>query len=325
MPSRGMTGLRIDVWDGRISACHPSALSPCRLCGRATSAVEYDETTDTISEEAPMYATVNSVRLAYRDRGQGRPIVLLLIHGFPLDHRMWDAQLAGLADQARVIAPDLRGFGRSAAALAGPLTMDQHADDLAGLLDHLAIERAVVAGLSMGGYIAFAFWRRHRERVQGLVLADTRAERDSPQAQANRDASAVKVREAGVAALAGDMLPRLLAPATLAPASLAQPRLVERMRAMMADQPADTVIAALAGLRDRPDSRPTLPTVAVPTLVLAGEHDALTPPADASAMAAAIPGARLVAIPGAGHMGPLEKPRAVNAALRGFLREVETK
>jgi pimeloyl-ACP methyl ester carboxylesterase len=267
-----------------------------------------------------MYATVNGARLAYRDRGQGRPAALLLIHGFPLDHRMWAAQLAGLSEQARVIAPDLRGFGRSAAAPAGPLTMDQHADDLAGLLDALGVGRAVVAGLSMGGYVAFAFWRRHRERVAALVLADTRAEGDSPQAQANRDASAAKVRAAGVAAIAGDMLPRLLAPA-----SLANPRLVERMRTMMADQPAQTVIAALSGLRDREDSRPTLPTITVPTLVLVGEHDVLTPPAAAMAMAAAVPGARLVVIPGTGHMSPMENPRVVNAALRNFQRAVEAK
>lgn len=264
-----------------------------------------------------MNVTVNGTRLAYRDRGQGRPIALLLIHGFPLDHRMWAAQLAGLSEQARVIAPDLRGFGRSAAALAGPLTMDQHADDLAALLDHLGVGRAVVAGLSMGGYVAFAFWRRHRARVQALVLADTRAEGDSPPAQANRDASAAKVRAAGVAAIAGDMLPRLLAPA-----SLANPRLVERLRAMMTDQPAETVIAALGGLRDRADSRPMLPTITAATLVLVGEQDALTPPADAIAMAAGIPAARLVVIPGAGHMSPLENPRAVNAALRRFLRAV---
>lgn len=264
-----------------------------------------------------MVVTVNGVRLACRERGRGRPITLLLIHGFPLDHRMWDAQAVGLADQARVIAPDLRGFGRSAAAVAGPLTMDQHADDLAGLLDALKIGRAVVAGLSMGGYIALAFWRRHRARVQALVLADTRAEADAPPAQANRDAAAAKVRATGVAAIVEDMLPRLLAPA-----NLARPRLADRLRAMMMEQPAEMVIAALAGLRDRPDSRPTLPTIAAPTLVLVGEHDALTPPADATALAAAIPTARLVVIPAAGHMSPLENPRAVNAALRVFLREL---
>ncbi len=267
-----------------------------------------------------MYVTVNGVRLACYDRGQGQATALLLIHGFPLDHRMWAAQLGGLSAQARVIAPDLRGFGRSAAAPPGPLTMEQHADDLAALLDHLGIGRAVVGGLSMGGYIAFAFWRRHRERVAALVLADTRAEPDSPQAQANRDASAAKVRLADVGAIAGDMLPRLLAPA-----SLAAPRLAERMRTMMMSQSAETVIAALGGLRDRADSCPTLPTITVPTLVLVGDQDALTPPADAVTMVAGIPAAHLVVIPGAGHMSPLENPRAVNAALRRSLREVETR
>ena len=154
-------------------------------------------------------------------------------------------------------------------------------------------QRAVVAGLSMGGYIAFAFWRRHRERVQALVLLDTRAEPDAPQAKANRDAAAIKVRQAGSAAIAGEMLPRLLAPA-----NLSNQRIVERAQTMMAEQPVEGVAGALAGLRDRADSRPTLPTISVPTLVLVGEHDVLTPPADAAAMAAAIPGAHVVVIPG---------------------------
>ena len=237
-----------------------------------------------------MDTTLNGVRIAYHDRGRRHGTALLLIHGFPLDHRMWASQLVGLSADVRVIAPDLRGFGRSAAphpleVTPGPLTMEQHADDLAALLDHLAVERAVVAGLSMGGYIAFAFWRRHRERVQALVLLDTRAEPDAPQARANRDAAAVKVRQAGSAAIAGEMLPRLLAPA-----NLSNQRIADRVLTMMAEQPVEGVAGALAGLRDRADSRPTLPTISVPTLVLVGEHDALTPPADAAAMAAAIPG-----------------------------------
>ncbi len=264
-----------------------------------------------------MIVTMNGARLACWERGRRHPTALLLIHGFPLDHRMWAAQLDGLSAHAHVIAADLRGFGRSSAMWARPLTMDQHADDLATLLDHLGIGRAVVAGLSMGGYVAFAFWRRHRSRVQALVLADTRAEADSPQARGQRDAAAMRVREAGVAALAEEMLPRLLAPA-----NLANPRLVAAMRAMMSAQPAETVIAALAGLRDRPDSRTTLPTIAVPALVLVGEHDVLTPPADAATLAAGIPNARLEVIPAAGHMSPLENPRAVNAALRRFLATV---
>jgi 3-oxoadipate enol-lactonase len=271
-----------------------------------------------------MDTIVNGVRIAYHDRGQLHGTALLLIHGFPLDHRMWAPQLAGLSADVRVIAPDLRGFGRSAAPTAaplevtpGPLTMEQHADDLAALLDHLAIERAIVAGLSMGGYIAFAFWRRHPERVQALVLLDTRAELDAPQARANRDAAAVKVRQAGSAAIAGEMLPRLLAPA-----NLSNRRIADRALTMMAEQPVEGVAGALAGLRDRADSRPTLPTISVPTLVLVGEHDALTPPADAAAMAAAIPGARLVVVPRAGHLSTLENPRAINGAMRAFVRKI---
>lgn len=263
-----------------------------------------------------MDATLNGTRISYHDRGRAHDTALLLVHGFPLDHGMWAAQLRGLSDQVRVIAPDLRGCGRSAAA-AGLLSMEQHADDLAALLDHLGIGRAVVAGLSMGGYIAFAFWRRHPQRVRALALLDTRAEPDSPQAKANRDAAAAKVRAAGVGAVADDMLPRLLAPVNLGDAHIAGP-----VRTMMARQPAEGVIGALAGLRDRLDSRPTLPTITVPALVLVGEQDALTPPADARAMAAGISDARLVVIPQAGHLSPCENPRAVNAALRRFLSDL---
>ncbi len=263
-----------------------------------------------------MYVTSNGVRLACYQRGQGRDPVLLLIHGFPLDHRLWQAQLSGLAAQAWVIAPDLRGFGRSELGTA-PLTMEQHADDMAALLDQLGVAQAVVAGLSMGGYIAFGFWRRHQARVRGLVLADTRAEPDSAVARAGRDAAAQRVQEVGAAAFAEEMLPRLLAPANLSAL-----RIAAAAQAMMAAQPVPGILAALAGLRDREDSRPTLPTINVPTLVVVGEEDSLTPPSDAAAMARAIPGARLVTIPGAGHLSPMENPRAFNAALRAFLCEV---
>ena len=261
-----------------------------------------------------MLAQVNGLRLAYGDRGREHERVLLLVHGFPLDRRLWAAQVGALATMTRVITPDLRGHGKSE-IVPGPFTMDQHADDLAVLLDRLKIRRAVVAGLSMGGYVAFAFWRRYPARVQGLILADTRAEPDSASARAGRDAAMDRVQQTGAAAYADEMLPRLLAPD-----SLADGKIAGAARKMMAEQPVEGIVGALGGLRDRADSRPTLPTITVPTLVIAGEADAITPPADARAMAAAIPGARLVVIPKAGHLSPLENPRAFNTAVRAFLR-----
>jgi 3-oxoadipate enol-lactonase len=263
-----------------------------------------------------VFATVNGIRMAYSDRGKGHEGTLLLVHGFPLDRRLWSSQLSGLASQVRVVAPDLRGHGRSDVP-PGPYTMEGHADDLAVLLDHLKIRRAVVAGLSMGGYVAFAFWRRHPERVRALILADTRAEPDSVVARAGRDAAIAQVQQAGAAAYVEEMLPRLLAPG-----SLANPAIAGVAREIMAAQPVAGIVGALGGLRDRADSRPTLPTITVPTLVLAGEADALTPPSDGQAMAAVIPGAHLTRIPAAGHLSPLENPRAFNSAVRAFLRNL---
>jgi len=262
-----------------------------------------------------MFAKINGVRLAYSDRGRDHTTTLLLVHGFPLDQRLWSAQLRSFSSIIRVVAPDLRGHGKS--QVSGPYSMEQHADDLVALLDHLKIERAVVTGLSMGGYIAFAFWRRHPARVRALILTDTRAEPDSVVARANRDAAIVKVQQAGVAAYAEEMLPRLLAPV-----SLVDIKIVGAAHAMMASQPVAGIIGDLESLRDRPDSRSTLPTISVPTLVVAGDQDVLTPPADARAMAGAIAGATLAVIPAAGHLSPLENPRAFNAAVRAFLRSL---
>ncbi len=263
-----------------------------------------------------MKATVNGIRLAYSERGREHANTLLLVHGFPVDRHLWDAQLAGLSSQVHVVAPDLRGAGASAVP-PGPYTVDQYAADLVALLDHLAIRKTVLAGLSMGGYIALAFWRRYPERVQALILCDTRAEPDSEQGRANRDAAIKKVQQEGVEALADEQM-RLL----LAPASQADTRLAGRARAMMVAQPAPGVVAALGALRERPDSQPTLPTIAVPTLVLVGAEDKVTPPEQARAMRDAIPAARLAIIPGAGHFSPLERPRGVNRALVRFLSDL---
>jgi pimeloyl-ACP methyl ester carboxylesterase len=194
--------------------------------------------------------------------------------------------------------------------------METYAADLAALLDLLGVDDVVLVGLSMGGYIAFEFLRRWRQRVRGLVLLDTRAEADTPDGKKNRDAAAATAREQGAEAIAEAMLPKVLGASTLAGA----PATVERVRAMMAATPVAGIVGALGAMRDRPDSTPMLPGLAgVPTLVIVGDEDELTPPAQARAMADAIPGASLVVIRSAGHLPTIERPAETTDALLAFL------
>jgi 3-oxoadipate enol-lactonase len=259
--------------------------------------------------------TINGVNLAVEVEGQGP--ALLFIHGYPHDRSIWAHSMAELEGYRR-IALDLRGMGESDAPDLG-YSMETYAGDVAGLLDTLGVEEAVLCGLSMGGYVAFEFLRRWRRRVRGLVLMDTRAEADSAEAKRSRDAAAATARESGAAAVAAALLPGMLAPATLAGA----PAVVERVRAMMTAAPVAGMVGALGAMRDRSDNSDLLPGLAgLPTLVLVGEHDALTPPAQARAMAEAIPGATLVVIPAAGHLPPVEQPVETTRALREFLRSL---
>jgi pimeloyl-ACP methyl ester carboxylesterase len=255
---------------------------------------------------------VNGVNLAVDVRGQGAAI--LLIHGYPLDHTIWDHPLAQLDGWMR-IAPDLRGMGQSDAPDLG-YSMATYADDLLALLNTLGVDRVVLCGLSMGGYIAFEILRRARERVRGLVLVNTRAEADTADGRKARDATAGQVREGGAAAIASAMLPRMLARQTGAE----NPPLSDRVYRMMAATPVAGVLGAIGAMRDRPDSFPLLPTLGgLPALVIVGDDDQLTPEDRARAMADALPGARLSVIPGAGHLTPLERPEAVTGLLAEFL------
>lgn len=267
-----------------------------------------------------MKIKVRGLEMAYEDTG-GNGVPLLLIHGFPLDRTLWLAQIKNFADVARVIAPDLRGFGESVPSVPGDaVTMDTYADDLRALLDALGIKSAVIAGLSMGGYIALAFYRRYAARVRAMILANTKAGADSPEGKKARDDNATLAREKGAAEIAERMLPKMLTPKTAAEKT----DVANSVRAMMSRQSVDAVVAALMAMRDRPDSTPTLAQISVPTLIITGAEDNLIPPKESELMRDALraPGARLVVIPGAAHLSNVEQPDAFNQAVREFLKSL---
>ncbi len=254
------------------------------------------------------------IRMAVELKGDtGIPLVLL--HGFPLDHGMWRQQIDALSTGARVIAPDLRGFGQSELG-SGAMTMERMADDIGALLDGLGIrEPVVLAGFSMGGYVAFQFCKRFPDRVRGLILCDTRAMADSPEAAAGRVQTAAKVLEHGAGVTAEAMLPKMFGPRTVA----ANPGLVAQTRAMMLACSPAGIAAALQAMAARSDARALLPTLGVPCLILVGEHDAISSAAEMREIADAIPGAEYRVVAEAGHLLPLEKPAEVNAAIERFI------
>jgi len=258
---------------------------------------------------------------AYVDEGTGPPV--LLVHGFPLDHTMWDAQVAALSQQARVIAPDLRGFGQTPLAPGDAdrcISMEAYADDLAEFLDVLSIrEPIVLAGFSMGGYVAWQFVRKHGARLRALVQCDTRAHADADEAREGRLKMAAHVAEWGSSRVAEMMGPRLFAPTTFA----TQPAVVASLRAVVERTSPAGIAAAQRGMAARPDVTSWLPSIGLPTLVLVGEVDAISPPAEMKEIAAAIPGAEFVVIPRAGHMTTMEEPEAVNDALRHFFDKLQ--
>lgn len=259
--------------------------------------------------------TVNlgEVSLQVHDEGSGPPV--LFVHGFPLNHSMWRHQLQHLAPDFRVIAPDLRGFGGSDVS-NGTVSMDRFADDLDVLLSCLGIEEPVVlCGLSMGGYIAWQFARRHPGRLRALILCDTRAGADPPDAVENRKRVAAMVLEHGAEQIASAMPSNLLSPVTLEH----QPEILDELRQTIGSTASQGIAAASLGMAERPDSTGLLPTLDLPALLIVGEDDRISTVAEMREMAEAMPQGKLVEIPAAGHMAPLENPAPVNAALRDFL------
>ena len=267
------------------------------------------------------YCHIGSSTIAYLDSAPG-DITLrtyVLLHAFPLGANQWEPQMRSIPAGWRLITPDLRGFGGSTELDSlSAMAISDYAGDVVYLLEELAVPRAVIGGLSMGGYVALALLQSAPRIIEALVLADTCATADSPEGRANRRNMLALVDREGPSGVAREMMPKLLGKTTreLNPGAEAQVRLLIKQQAPVA------IRSAIHRMMHRPDSTALLPQVTVPTLVIVGEEDELTPPEDSRRIAEAVPGATLVTIPGAGHLSNLEQPDAFNAALNGFLAKL---
>ena len=257
---------------------------------------------------------VNGAEMNYLEKGSGTPVVL--VHGFPLDGRMWREQVGALSSRWRVIVPDLRGFGKSAEA--GAFTMDSLADDVHALAEQLKLGRFVLAGLSMGGYAALAYVAKHPGTLRGLILVDTKAEADTAEGKAGRDKMIAQAREQGTKPIADAMFGKLIPEE----AAKGRPALARELREIMDSQRATTLAHALAAMRDRVDRTDVLARIDVPTLMIVGEKDGISPPDVMRKMHEKVRGSELLVIPGAGHMTPMEQPGQVNRAMERFLERV---
>ncbi|HYN14333.1 MAG TPA: alpha/beta fold hydrolase [Terriglobales bacterium] len=264
-----------------------------------------------------MRLSSDDAEIFYTVMGAGPPVVLL--HPFPANHKVWLPAAELLAGRYRLIVPDLRGHGQSSAG-AGPATMQKHATDLLRLSEACGVGKAVFAGVSIGGYVLFEFWRRHRERVSGLILCDTRAGADTDEGRANRLKAADDAEKQGPVPFVDSMIPKLLGDTT----RTTRPDLVERARKMMLEMSAAGIAAVQRGMAARPDSVADLKTINVPTLVMVGAEDTLTPLSEAEFMQRGIAGSRLQVAPRAGHYAVFEQHEAAGKAIRGFLDGIKT-
>lgn len=258
---------------------------------------------------------INNVELAYRDEGTGQPIVFL--HAFPLNQTMWDNQVAEFQATNRIITFDWPGFGISGLR-SGNNGLTGFADDLASLLDELKIQSATICGLSMGGYSAFAFYRKHVDRVNALILCDTRATEDTDEGKKARYETAELARQRGASALVETMTPKLLGESTLK----TKPQIVAKVQEMIETAHPEGIAQALIGMAQRPDSTDLLARITCPTLIIVGKEDKLTPPNDAEKMNQAIAFSQLQVIENAGHLPNLEEPESFNQALGNFLKQL---
>lgn len=257
-----------------------------------------------------MRMQVGAARVEYTDEGAGLPLVLL--HAFATDRELWAPQVRALAGRCRVVVPDLRGHGGSSPTDGAPVSMDDYADDVRALVDHLGLGRVVVGGISLGGYVALAFALRHRTRTAGLVLANTRAVADNPELAQQREALVADILARGGAAVVESYGDKPFGPEC--------PQAVrESVRRMILRQRPEGLVSGTRGMMQRPDRTPALASIAVPTLVIHGSTDQFIPPSLGRAMHEAIPGSRYVEIAGAGHLSNVDSPEAFNRALETFL------
>ena len=262
----------------------------------------------------PKASTIDGLRVPYLDAGDPHSShVIVLVHAFPVGMRMWEP--VTVPDGWRALAPALPGFDGVDPPPAASASLDDYARAVLAFMDELRIERAVIGGVSMGGYVSFALYRLARHRWHGLVLADTRAGADSEQARAGRQKLLDVVKARGTRGVAEEMVPKLLGDTTRS----RQPQLVDHVRRLIERQTEEGIAAAIVRLRDRVDSTPLLGEITVPTLVVVGEEDTVTPPSESEQMHARVQDAHLARIPGAGHLSCMENPAAFNAALGRFL------
>ena len=258
-----------------------------------------------------MISVIDGIDVGYDDVGSG--LAVLFTHAFPLNRTMWAPQVSAMVERCRCVAADFRGFGDTAPV--GPYTMARYADDLAALLDHLRIDRAVVVGCSMGGYVAFAFWQRHASRVRAMVLADTRPGADTDEGRARRQSLIDLARAEGSTAVANIQIPSLVGKTTRD----RRPDTYDAVHRMMAQAKPEGIVGALEAMMARPDSTPLMASITVPALIVVGDEDVPTPVQESRAMHDAIAGSRLEIIKEAGHLANMERPAAFNHVLTEFL------
>jgi 3-oxoadipate enol-lactonase len=260
----------------------------------------------------------DDAEIVYEIKGNGPPA--LLLHPFPCHHEFWNPIAPALNSRYRMITPDLRGHGDSEVG-EGPALMEKHARDIARVLEAVGASKAAFIVCSIGGYILFEFWRRFRERVNALVLCNTRPQPDTPEARSNRLKAAADVLEQGTEPFLESMIPKLMGRTTVG----TRPDLADGARRMMRKMSPQDISLVLRGMAERPDSVGDLNTINVPTLIVMGEEDVLATVADGELMRQNIAGSQLKVIPKAGHYSPWEQPEAVGKILRQFLDDAVAK